>query len=259
MEEQVQEVPQEQPQEQEVNVDALIETLEKAGITDSKALEGKFEASKQAGNLANQLGDARAEIAKLREMMESNQAQPQQNVQKNEFDMDNYGEGQTINLQEEIAKGVKRVFTDMQKTQMQAQQQAAQVANAIQRDRFYPAVKELWEARCADPNFIMQVQSGRTNPIAAYKDLVIEFQGNLLSQSTDVIKKTRGTVAPPNVETSGTRGQQQGNLVSEKPSEDSPQRQKEKELLEKINKGYRPSDDEVIDTYGAAMDEIFSG
>jgi len=54
------------------NVDALIVELEKAGISDVQQLEGKLMASSQAGNLANQLGTAREEIAELKKCWQIN-------------------------------------------------------------------------------------------------------------------------------------------------------------------------------------------
>ena len=47
------------------DVDGLIAELEKAGVSNVEQLEGKLIASSQAGNLANQLGTARDEIAAL--------------------------------------------------------------------------------------------------------------------------------------------------------------------------------------------------
>ena len=93
----------------------------------------------------------------------------------------------------------------------------------------------------------MAVQQGRVNPITAYKDLVIEFQGNLLNQSTQVIKQNRGAVKPPNLETGDTRGQQQGNLVSEKPADETPEEAIMRGLQEKAQKR-KLTDDEIVDS-----------
>lgn len=254
----------EQPKEKDIDINALIETLEKANVTDPKILEGKFEASRQAGHLANQLGDTRSqlestrsELAELKRMMQESQKRP---ANRAIDDLDSYGEGQPINIQEEITKGVKKVFSEMQQQQTLAQQKAysraTQIANAIKNDRYYPAVKEIWDAKCQDPTFIMEVNTGRTDPLTAYKELIIEFQGNLLSQSAGALKNYKG-VQTPNVESSGSRGQRQGNLVSESPEGLPPDRQKQINLLTKVNKGYRATDEEILDTFDSVINEAF--
>lgn len=259
----------EQPQQQEeqkpeIDVDALLGSLEKAGVRDAKALEGKFEASRQAGNLANQLGNARAEIEKLTQALQSAETRrpaKRSHEDYEDFDMDT---GRTVDLEELVtrasSKAVSKAIQEERQKQMQAQQYYSQVWNNIQSDQDFPLVREVWEAKMQDPNFFMKVNNGQVDLQREYSETVRGFYKNLLSQARDSINLLKGkSPAPPGprVETSGSRGQPQ-NLVNEGGGEATPEQRAQAELLSKTKKGYRATDDEILNVFGSVIDQAFN-
>jgi len=249
------------PPQEDIDVDALLGTLKKANALEQKALEGKLEASTQAGRLANQLGDARAEIARLTQALQEGDRRPQRR-QRDDYGLDDYDGGSTVDLEALVAKAteksVESAINKYTQRQMQAQQQAQQTWNAITGHRTYPLVKEVWEQKMSDPNLIMKVNQGQVDLSREYFETVVDFLTNATKQSYETINKLRGKPGPaqPHLESAGTRGQPQ-NLVNESGVEVTPERKKQVDLLQKVEKGYQASDDEVLDTFGGLIDDIF--
>ncbi len=191
--------------DQEIN--DLVATLEQAGVTSPAQLQGKLDASQQTGQMANLLGEARDRISNLETQLNE---RPPVTVPVNEnFDLDNFGENQPVNLEETVVKAIRKENERNQRETAKVQQQSTQVWGAIQNDPDYGLVQKVWEQKMQDPNFAMQIQSGRVHPYQAYQQTVRDFYKGIAQQSLETIKSLRGgttpagdaTITAPHVET----------------------------------------------------------
>ncbi len=192
---------------------ALLIELEKAGVSTVGELDGKLIASREAGNLANQLGTARSEIAELKAMVANQQIQTpvsEGTFGQEETDLDNI-----------IGRKMEDVLDKREKKQANAYKQSQQMSlnmwNAIQNDPDYGLVKEVWEEKMKDPNFGFKVQQGLLNPYKEYNDTVREYLKGNMQKAADTIKQLqgKGKPLPPHVEV-GERVST--NLITETPS-----------------------------------------
>jgi hypothetical protein len=208
----------ESPEGEEIDIDAFTQTLKEFNVTNNDELAGKLNASQQAGQTANLLGEERRRNEALQEELAALRAKSNQ-----ELDLDNYGEGQTVNLEDVITKVYrKEKQRDMALAQRQQQQQIAQYGKIVNNKNYKGDIKKLWDAKQADPTFLIQVQSGQIDPVEAFHEVVDEY-------------KTNGKLPEaPHVET-GERAPQ--NLVSEEPAKEGSSEQLIKEMQEKANKG----------------------
>ena len=219
------------------NVDELIAELAKAGVENPQQLQGKLEASVQAGKAFQMLGDERklvaekdAEIAKLMAQID----RPETNE---------YGE-RPINIADEVRRGIKQEMVEMQKTAKQAQEASMQAYNTIKTDPNYHLVEEIWEEKVKDPAYIYQVQSGAVDPVRDFQGTVVNYFKNMVKEShetiTQLVGKGEGKPPVPHVESGETHSP---NLVSEGKGE-SANRTFITKMRAKIDKGYIPTDDE---------------
>ena len=216
----------------EKDLDGLIAELEKAQVTKVEDLQGKLRASKEAGQLANILGQVRSENQELKEMIKALKT----SSKSEEFD---YSTGQPVDIEEVVARSVEKVLTKKEKAQAENQAKFLETWNGIQGDEEYHLVKEIWEEKLKDPNFVFQIQSGQVDPNRAYNKTVRDFYKGMLKRSAETMKslKTAG-IKPPHMESEG---------AVEKSQPQTPEgKEKLKRLQEKVNKGYVPTDEEVM-------------
>lgn len=193
------------------DVDGLVAELEKAGISNVEQLENKLMASSQAGNLANQLGDARNEIAELKQMMADQPREVRHEVVEPEEE----------DLGRLITKGVDRALDAREKKQAEAwrvsQQNSLTMWNTIQNDPDYKLVETVWDTKTKDPNFQFKVQNGLINPLKEFNDTVREYYKGISKRALDTINQLqgKGTVTPVHLEDGGRVPE---NLVREAPS-----------------------------------------
>jgi hypothetical protein len=240
------EQPQETPKEDwsQERIDSFITQLEAANVSTPQELQGKLEASRQAGQTANLLGEARNELKALREELAATRAQPV--PPKTEFD--EFDTGNTaVDLEQTISKVYRRERELEQKQMAEHQAKTNAQWNAIVSDPNYANVKTVWEEKLKDPNFVYQINSGLVNPTQAYNNTVIEFYKGMSQKAVDLVKTLQGkksTVSPPHVESS-----------TETPDPEEPmtdQYAKIKKLQEKALKGQQPTEE---DEY-AALDAL---
>lgn len=214
------------------DIDGLIAELEKAGVTKTEDLQGRLRASKEAGQLANLLGTVRNENQELKDMIKS-----LQNPKKeNEFD---YSGSQPVDIEDVVARSVEKVLTKKERAVQERQAKALEAWNVIQQDEDYSLVKEIWEERLKDPNFVFQIQRGNVDPGRLFNKTVREYYKGIAKQAGEVIRTLKtGTVQPPHFE---------GEGAVEKSKPPMPEAQEKiKNLREKVNKGYVPGDDELL-------------
>lgn len=229
----------------QIDVEALLGELKKVNVSSVEELQGKLNASREAGHLANLVGDLRKEIAELK----GNVQQPVQRV-----NLDNVQEGQTINLEDVIGKTVRRELTALEQDKMERQQKVqravSEAVTAITSDEDYPLVKEVWEQQMT-PDMIFKIQTGQVNPLKLYDQTVKRYLKTVTKKSLDAINMLsgKGNVAAPHVE----HGEQvPTNLVSgDKPVPSNVKRLNE--LKTQVNKGKILSDEEELEMVGLTL------
>jgi len=218
------------------DIDGFLAELEKAGVTNPDQLSGKLKASKEAGQLANLLGTVRSENQELKEMIKGLQKAPKQ---ADEWETS----AQPVDLDATIERTLERVLSKKEKASAEQQARFLTVYNKIVGNKNYHLVKGVWEEKLRDPNFNYQLQSGQVDPTEAFNDLVLDYYVGISRQAGDVIRSMKtGTIKPPHMEGEGAveRSKQPLPELSEKT----------KTLQEKVNKGYLPTDDELIALMG---------
>lgn len=241
--------------EPKIDVEGLMAELEKAGVTDTKALTGKLDAGAEAGHLAQLLGDARsgerAEQVK-RQNAEAQVAELQKRLTA-EPGVDPFEPtGQTMDLQSEIVKGVNAALNERDAAAQKVQQYNLAQWNRIQTDKDYHLVQEVWEKKQKDPNFVMKIQNRMVDPFEEYQETVRGYYKGIAQQSLETIKQLRGDVPPiPHVETGG---RVPTNIVSEDHSTDMTETEKKrKELAVKVEKGHQLTEEEEMDVIDSLL------
>jgi hypothetical protein len=239
---QVTEAKQETPPNQYAE---LVAELEKAGVTSSKQLEGKFKAASEVGKMANLLGEVRGENAELKRMlmdMQASMKRPKANP---------YGEEEqsgAVDIGDLIEKRVAAVIDREKRASLEAQQRAFQAWNMIQQDEDYPLVADKWEAKMRDPNFAIKLQAGTIDPVAEYQRVLRDHYKSSVRLAAETIKTlTTGQPAPKVHVESSARARQ------DTPIEKGQRDKTLQPLKEKVNKGYIPSEDDELAALTAVL------
>lgn len=178
----------------------LIKALTEAGVTTPDQLEGKLSASQQVGHMQNLLGDVKAENQKL---IETIQNMHTNNPPAQQTSFDDVPDGQQVDLQALVANTVEGVFKKRDKAAAQGQSAALQKYHKITTDKNYHRVKDIWDVKLKDPQFMFEINNGVIDPVDAYRDIVDEFKDGLLKQSLDAITTLTGSgkpLASPHIE-----------------------------------------------------------
>jgi len=219
---------------------ALLAELEKAGITKPDELTGKLEASYQAGNLANQLGEARQELAEIKAAM----GQPKPTAEEYS------GYEETADLEKILERTLDKREKVAARKQAEAQKVVLGMWNKIQNDSDYKLVKEVWEDKLKDPNFTFKIQQGLVNPIEEYNDVVRGYYKGIAKRSLDTIKKLQGGAVPatPHVEDSARLPGSEVPIGEEKS-----EAQKTVDRLKEITKTRTLTEEEELEAIDAAL------
>ena len=220
---------------EQTDIDSLVKELEKAGVTTAQELQGKLRASQEVGQMANLLGDAKKRIENLEQAASLPPAEP-------EYD---YSEGTPIDIESIVEKKLTSVLDAREAKTRQIQQQAMQIWQGIQTDPDYGLVKEVWEAKIKDPNFNLDVQSGKKDVPKEYMETVREYYKGVSQRSLDTIKALQKGVVPaaPHVE---GEAQLPGVTIPTTGSETITK------LTEKVNQGGKLTVDDEL----AGLDEL---
>jgi len=232
------------------DVDGLLQTLSQFGIEDPKALSGKLDAGTQAGRLAQLYGEEKQKRGELEARLKELESRQKPSARQ-DFDYDNYQEGQTIDIEAAIERSVSKVINKEKEQTRKIQEANLQRWNQINNDPNYGYVKDVWEAKLKDPNFSFRISQGLADPVAEYNNTVVDYLKTLLKQSHDTIQTIRGgPKEAPHMET-GERSS--ANMVSETPRE-SDQEKNLKKLKEKVDSGTVLTQEEEL----SIIDSIFT-
>lgn len=221
---------------------ALLAELDKAGVSKVEELTGKLTASREAGNLANQLGTARSEIAELKTLIESNQRNVAEHpLQEEETDLNKLME-----------KSVDTALDRREKKQREANAQIQQAANVmwgkIYNHPKYNVIKDLWEKKFENPSFSMQIQSGILNPLEEFHNTLNEYWEGIAQRSVNTIKtlQGKGDVVIPHVE-------EEGQIIAPATKEEKSESRQKLDRLQEISKKRALTSDEEIEALEASL------
>ena len=225
------------------DIDGLLAQLESAGITDTTQLENKLTASSQAGNAFRKLGDANKRI----EALEAAETERRQNKPAPDWDQD-YPGNTEVDLEATISKVWDKKENEKLEKQYNANQWVMDQQSKITQDIDYPMVKEVWEAKIADPQFSYKVNTGQIVPFDVYSETVRTFYKGIAKKAHSTISELTGQKKPvtPNVETDQVPT---ANILSEGENEDN-----NAKLKAKVDKGYIPNEQEEM----AALDAMLN-
>lgn len=238
------EVPKETPKEEPAvdETGALLAELEKAGVSNAEQLQGKLTASSQAGNLANQLGTARSEIAELKTMMEANQVKVRD---------ESFG-SEEADLNSIMEKSVEKVLDKRDKRQREYNAEVQQATNTmwgkIYNHPKYDVIKSTWEKKFENPNFSMQIQQGLLNPLEEFHNTLNEYWEGIAKRSVNTIKtlQGKGDVTIPHVE-------EEGQTSAPATEEEKSDNRKTLDRLQEISKKRPLTSDEEMEAIEAAL------
>lgn len=203
--------------EEELN--QFMNMLEGYDVQTPAQLEGKLQASKDVGHVTNLLGQERAKNEDLqRRILALEQGQSQSTQKRGIDNLDDYGEGETINLEEVVRKSVRAEVQDAIQGERQQnakqQQWQAYTWNKIVNDKDYSKVQPIWEEKMKDPNFVYQIQNGMLDPVEEYRGMVNTYKDGLLQQSFQTLKKLKDGGTIPNVPHVEQGGRAPENLIN---------------------------------------------
>ena len=233
----------------------LIKDLEAAGITDQAGLQDKLQASHEAGNLANQLGETRSDLrrvqAELNDLKSGTVATPATPEPDFLGGYDTPAQPQGITL-EQLELTLDRRDAAKQEAFDKAQTVNSARYKAITSEKHYPVMKAAWDKRCQDPVFIESVNAGRIDPVIAYQSMVTDFLSGVATKTLKTLKELSappGSTPTDHLET-GDRGTQTPSLPGGGTKTDQSKLQ---EYQEKVNTGKTLTEDEQLDMIGKMM------
>lgn len=237
--------PQNNEPQDSADVDGLLAELEAAGVSNRDQLQGKLRASREAGQLAQMLGETRRQNEELKQMLQGIQSQPRQSN-----DYDDYNGSQPIDLEASIEKTIDRYFSKKERAQQEAQQRIYQQWSRIQSDEDYHLVREVWEEKTKDPNFAWQIQSGAVDPVDEYGKVVRQFYKGLAVKAAGSLKQMRSggktEVKPPHVEG-------QSEVARETPQDKTEKEEYIGSLKDRVEKGGSLKEDEQLKALEAIL------
>ncbi len=224
------------------NVDDLLAELEKAGVESPEQLQGKLDASAQAGKAFQMLGDERKRSEALQAEVDKLKARPEEQNYE-------YPENRPIDIEAALDRSVEKQFNKRDKVAKQAQEASIAAYTAITTDSNFHLVKEIWEEKIKNPTYLYQAQSGAINPLMDYQNMVVDYFKNIAKESHKTITELVGgkEVPAPHVEAGETRSPGATNIVSEGAGDMPASIKKLEELKAKVEKGYVPTDEEYLE------------
>jgi len=228
-----------QQPESQVDIDALVGTLNKIGVRSSEHLEGLYHSAQAQGRTGQELGYARQELARMQEELNRLKSAPRQSSR---YD-DEYSEsGQPIDLRSEIKSVLRDFYRDEVITpQQQASEAYWRDVETVQSSEYYPVVQDEFEQHMRQPAVQRALTQGRTTQTNEFHKLLGRKFKDIASQlkaAANALKEQapKGT-QPPHMET--------GQVPPERLPEGE---QAKKQALTDIQKKAQGTDDD-LDAY----------
>ena len=237
----------------EEEIQALLDTLDRVGVKTPQHIEGVVANAREFGNVSNLLGQERHRAQDLERRLAELEARP--TPKKDSYDYSAVESNTPVDLESVIAKVVRKENEVRDARMAEVQRRQFEAWKTINSDTDYRNVKSVWEDKLKDPDLIMRIQTGMTDPVREYHETVRDFYKGLAMQAKTVIEqyKGKGAVTPPHVET-GERG---GNVVSEGAGEPPVQLKRFNELKQKVSNGGILSSEEEMELARIATFGLF--
>jgi hypothetical protein len=182
--------PKEPAKEDEIDVDAIMAELKAVGKTTPESVQGMYTASKESGNLANMVGDLKAEIQSLK----ANRATPQVSQDPYAEEPSSVDLGHLIDSR--LETGLNKFWTKMQQSQNEAYQQSMQDLSTVQADKYYPHVKDIFDEHLRSPNVQMSISTGTSSYSKEYQRVKDKYTDKLLERAGKTIEQLGKGVKP---------------------------------------------------------------
>jgi len=222
----------------------ILAKLKELGADDPQKLENMAMASSQAGKLANDLGQTRAELAQVKEYLAKMQTTDPQPY--------DYNEGIDVGsvVRKETRSVIQEIMAEQQENTRKAQEAYWKDMGEVQGDRRYGALKGAYEKHMANFNTQQKINLGKTTAMKEYQK-VKDAYFDILEETQSNFGKTQAPVAPPHVEGSESHS-------APMPTMDDDRKGKVKNLTDP-SKGWSGTDENVKELVTAFMgaDSIF--
>ena len=230
-----------------VDIEGLVAELQAAQITDPEKLKGHLtnasnyhKMQSERDRLAQELQSIRSEFGELKELARQRPAQ------------DEYGQdtGRPIDIEEVVAKAIRKEKAREAEGQRQAQAQIAKVWNKISSNENFPLVKDDFEAALRDPVTNFKLQTGEVDAMELFYGMVTEKYKGLTKKTLEALQsfKGAGTVKPPHIESNARVGEQ-------KPAELTDKQKKINEILKKPKN--KVTDNDIDDVIAQGLGNLF--
>lgn len=180
------------PEDQVEERKALMAELDKLEITSPERLQGMAQASYQAGNTANLLGEANAENARLQaQITQLQQPQTQQTHQPEQ-----YVEGQTVDINAAMTQAIEKVLPAQLDAAAARMNRQAVIANQaqfeeyakIQGDPDYKVIGPAFEQHVQNPAVQMQLRTGQTTMDKVYSNVQLTWYRKIAERSKNALQ-----------------------------------------------------------------------
>ena len=221
----------------------IINKLQELGIDSPEKVEGMATASRETGNLANQLGDARAMIKDLQTQVSN--IKPAAPTEYNEYE-------QGVDLGSAIRKELNTFWSEKEQIQETAQKDYFDTMTSIRTDPDYKLVENIFNEHIGNPQTQMAIRSRQTTIKDEFGKLVRTFYRESLKQSKNALEGLVKPVAAPHIESGDTQ-------TIPLPSMDEEKKTKIKTMTDPT-KGWEGTDqniEELVKTVLPADDPIF--
>lgn len=259
----------------ESEIGKLMDTLENYGVVNDKDLDNKLKASIQVGHLQNLLGDANqkinmleGEVSKIKANRGNNPYQANNQSYYNDFSNPNpdaalsqMDQGVAMDFENMVGRAVEQAIGKREQMVQQRQARAYQSFDKAKKHPLFDQIKPIIDERVKDPEISLGLNRGELDYYDLYRDIVEEFQTNLLVQSRDTIKKLTGKgegegaattmTNPPHIEAGGPAPVNPANLAgSGRETPEHPGITAMKKAREKVDKrgvdgGYLDEEEEI--------------
>jgi hypothetical protein len=183
-----------EPKPPEIDKESLLSELTKMGVRKPEEIVGMHQASREAGKLANMLGEVRNENAELKRMIQQMQQSTSAGYQSETPGVDL---GQLIESKTETA--VQRAVQRISQQQIEAQRTIRAEQAKIQNNKWFPAVKDVFEKYISNPNVQDRLMSGESTLTDEYRNVVDAYVDKMMQAQQNALSATQKP-KPPHVE-----------------------------------------------------------
>jgi hypothetical protein len=170
--------------------DDILAKLKELDISDPKKLDNMAIASSQAGKLANDLGETRAELAQVKDYLAKMQTTDPQPY--------DYNEGIDVGsvVRKETRSVIQSIMQEQQESTKKAQEAYFRDMGMVQNDRRYPFLKETFEKHMGNFNTQQKVNTGNTTASAEYQKIKDAYYDILEENQTKLGAAVPATPVP---------------------------------------------------------------